>query len=221
MFTEVQTGARRRRILPPVLAHCALLVWLLHAPPPVFIAPSSVMAGVGGSAVTHLYWTGGPAQESAPSRSREQEQTHLIYRRHRATPSPERKMPEKAEQLAARATQQAPPAGSPYGSLLAGPTDGHEVRPALPVVSFDPVIGTADLPDGMEGSVIIEITIDEAGNVVQKMVVQSLTPAIDSKVMAAVSQWHFSPATRDGVAIASKQDVYYHFPLMQQQQYRR
>ena len=106
--------------------------------------------------------------------------------------------------------------------MLTGPAFGHEVRPALPVISFDPVIGTADLPNGIEGSVIVEITIDDAGNVVEKAVIQSLTPAIDSKVLAAVAQWHFRPATSDGVAIASKQDVYYHFPLLQQQQlYRR
>jgi hypothetical protein len=42
-------------------------------------------------------------------------------------------------------------------------------------------------------------------------VVQSLRPAIDAKVLAALESWHFLPATRDGVAIPSKQDVYYHF----------
>jgi len=42
-------------------------------------------------------------------------------------------------------------------------------------------------------------------------VVQSLGPAIDGKVLAALENWHFHPATRDGVPIASKQDVVYHF----------
>jgi hypothetical protein len=41
--------------------------------------------------------------------------------------------------------------------------------------------------------------------------VQSLGPAIDAKVMAALENWRFRPATRDGVPIPSKQDVVYHF----------
>jgi hypothetical protein len=43
------------------------------------------------------------------------------------------------------------------------------------------------------------------------MVVQSLGPAIDAKVLAALENWRFRPATRDGVPIPSKQDVVYHF----------
>ena len=92
-----------------------------------------------------------------------------------------------------------------------------KVRPALPIVSTDPAVVGSDLPSGLEGNVIVEITIDEAGNVVERSVIQSLTPVIDGKVLAAVEKWHFRPATRDGVAIASKQDVYYHFPASAQQ----
>ena len=39
----------------------------------------------------------------------------------------------------------------------------------------------------------------------------SLGPALDGKVLAALENWHFHPATRDGVPIPSKQDVVYHF----------
>ena len=88
---------------------------------------------------------------------------------------------------------------------------GDEIRPALPVSSSDPVVDAADLPPS-EGSVIVEVTIDEKGNIVRKSVIESLTPAIDAKVLAALENWRFLPATRNGVAIPSKQDVYYHFP---------
>jgi TonB family protein len=115
----------------------------------------------------------------------------------------------------------APPAGSPYGSLPSGLYSGQEVRPALPIVSVDPAIEPWDLPSGVEGNVIVEITIDEAGNIVQENLVQGLTPRIDGKVLEAIVKWHFRPATRDGVAIASKQDVYYHFPTPAQQQFQR
>jgi protein TonB len=87
---------------------------------------------------------------------------------------------------------------------------GPEIRPALPVVSPDPVFGSDAA--GLQGDVIVEITIDEAGNIVQKTVLQSLGPAIDGRVLAALEKWQFSPASKSGVPIPSKQDVYYHFP---------
>jgi TonB family protein len=80
----------------------------------------------------------------------------------------------------------------------------------LPVTTFEPIVDRSQLPGGVEGNCVVEITIDENGAVVDKAVVQSLGPAIDSQVLAAVERWHFRPATRDGVPIPSKQDVVYH-----------
>jgi TonB family protein len=102
-------------------------------------------------------------------------------------------------------------AGSLYGSLSYGSLAGIEVRPALPSVSFDPVV-QPDLLNGMTGDEIVEITIDSVGNIVEMKVLQSLGSAVDQKVLAALEKWHFIPATRDGVPIPSKQDVHYHFP---------
>jgi protein TonB len=103
------------------------------------------------------------------------------------------------------------PAGSPYGSLTEGPTSGQEIRPALPITTFEPAVSPGDLQGIAEGNVVVEITIDESGNIVAKSVVQSLGVALDARVLAALENWHFRPATRDGVPIPSKQDVVYHF----------
>jgi TonB family protein len=65
---------------------------------------------------------------------------------------------------------------------------------------------------GIEGDVIVEITIDEQGTIVQKVVLQSLGPAVDNRLLATLEQWHFTPAAKNGVPIPSKQDVHYHFP---------
>ena len=75
--------------------------------------------------------------------------------------------------------------------------------------AFDPVLGPGDLPH--EGDEVVEITIDETGNVTRTVVLESLGPAVDAKVLAVLQNWRFHPATRDGLAIASKQDVHYHF----------
>ena len=104
-------------------------------------------------------------------------------------------------------------AGSPLGSVSEGMLTGPDVRPALPITYPDPRVELSDLPGGTpEGDEIVEITIDAQGTIVQKIVISSLSPTVDAKVLAALGNWHFLPATRFGVPIPSKQDVHYHFP---------
>ncbi len=59
---------------------------------------------------------------------------------------------------------------------------------------------------------IVEVTIDTQGNVTETRVLQSLQQEIDDKVIATLRNWRFRPATVDGVAISSRQDVHFHFP---------
>ena len=124
----------------------------------------------------------------------------------------DRKLDAKAEAGESLAAKQLPPVGSPFGSLAQGTLYGQEIRPALPIFSPDPVFGSDELAGISSGDVVVEITINERGEIVQKIVVRSLGPAIDGRVLAALERWHFRPATRDGVPIPSKQDVYYHLP---------
>lgn len=102
------------------------------------------------------------------------------------------------------------PAGLPYGSMPGGPVYGDEIRPALPITTADPVVYPWELPDS-EGNVVVEITIDERGEIVRKTVLHSMGPKLDEKFLAALENWHFQPATHNGVAIASKQDAIFHY----------
>jgi len=103
------------------------------------------------------------------------------------------------------------PAGEMYGSLSYGTLSGPDVRAALPVVFPDPVIDASELA-GIAGDVVVEITIDDQGTVVEEILIRGLVPPVDQKVLAAIGRWRFRPATRNSVPVASKQDVYYHFP---------
>jgi protein TonB len=87
-----------------------------------------------------------------------------------------------------------------------------EARPAFPVVFPDPAIYPWQLPKGLQGDVIVEVTIDEQGSVTETRILQSLQQDVDAKVLATVKNWRFKPATVDGVAISSRQDVHFHFP---------
>ena len=64
-------------------------------------------------------------------------------------------------------------AGTPSGSLAQGPGSGIEAKPALPLVFPDPAIYPWQLK-GLQGDVIVEVTIDEQGNVTETRVLQSL-----------------------------------------------
>jgi TonB family protein len=200
--------------------HTVFLVWLLHAPAPIFVAPSSGLAGLHGATITHLYWPAASGEESAlpsPAKLADANAVPLMLSKQRArhasgpTP-PALHHPEDPTKTAEIADASAgASAGNPYGSLSDGQETGHEIRPALPVFTFEPVVDRSQLPGGVEGNCVIEITIDEAGAVVATSVVQSLGASIDAQVRSAVEHWKFRPATRDGVPIPSKQDVVYHF----------
>ena len=59
---------------------------------------------------------------------------------------------------------------------------------------------------------VVEVTIDENGSVVKTKVLQTVGYGIDQICVATLLQWRFTPAKIDGVSVASRQDVYFHFP---------
>ena len=199
-------GRQRLAILFALALQSLPVVLLILAARPIFIAPSSLATGNNGYAVTHLYWPAALPLATATSATR------LAWHK----PAP---VPPKSALLAqvtphvslADQTEHASSAGSPLGSSTQGASFGHDVRPALPLAEHDPIVNTDDLPGHLEGTIVVEITIDTAGNIVGKSVLQSLGPSIDNAVLSALDGWRFRPATRDSVPVASKQDVVYHF----------
>ena len=103
--------------------------------------------------------------------------------------------------------------GSPYGARVPGaPLTGHEVIPALPQVFPDPAVSRADLPPGVQGDVVVEVTIDEQGNVIELKLIRGIGYGIEDRVLATLRQWRFRPASKDGVTIASQHIVTFHYP---------
>ena len=96
--------------------------------------------------------------------------------------------------------------------MIDGPITGHEVHVAYPVVYPDPPVARSELPRDLQGDVIIEVTIDSQGNVVETRILHAIGHGIDEKIMATLRLWHYQPATLDGVPVASKHDVHFHFP---------
>jgi TonB family protein len=211
MFSQVHSGLSKRQTTLlgiSLTLHFAFLGWILHSPTPIFVAPISVVQGQSGSSLTRIYFGG------QSGISLEHPNPRLTFQRPPKVAKAHRMEPPDAKLEAGNITMAnrpgGPAAGSLYGSLSVGTFIGPEIRPALPVVSPDPFFGSDAAT--LQGDVIVEITIDEQGNIVQKIVLQSVNPAVDERILAALEKWHFIPASKNGSPIPSKQDVYYHFP---------
>jgi TonB family protein len=196
MFHIPKRGSRTQSawLLTSFLFHCVLLFLLLYRAP-IFVKPSSVAWGLHGQSEHLIYFPRATSEREPDSKP-----PVLPLKA-------ERKVPKKPESMVDSSR-----AGVPAGSLFQGPAAGTEARPALPIVFPDPEIHSWQLPQGLQGDVIVEVTIDEQGSVTETRVLQSLEHGIDEKVLATVRGWRFKPATVDGVAISSRQDVHFHFP---------
>jgi len=228
MFAPLLAGRCRERVIAlsiSLLVHAIFLGWLLRSPAPTFLTPSFLVKGENGKYITHLYWPGKDSEIATDATSgtsfnarNRMAKEHLTWNRVNVAKNAARLLDQTNDGADSKtdiagSTVHPRAAGSPYGSVSDGSLSGPDVRPALPIVSPDPRIEVADLPDGIrEGDEIIEITIDAQGNIVQTIVISSLSSTVDAKVLAALENWHFLPATRFGVPIPSKQDVHYHFP---------
>jgi outer membrane biosynthesis protein TonB len=227
MFASLNPqSARRQRVwlAGSLLLHGALLAWVLYPPEPRLLMATSIAHGQNGRVVARLYWETQSPDDSSASSSPQATQK---YRRQRL--GQQRLVWMQNTQLAKLPAPAAVPnaedksqtqtlsneghgakAGASYGTLYRGPAFGDEIRPALPTATSDPVVYPWQLPD-TSGNEVIEITIDERGEIVRKVVLASLGPEIDAKCLAALDNWHFHPATHNGVPIASKQDAIFPF----------
>ena len=177
---------------------------------PVFVKPLLLAHGEGGSATPSSVVLYAPndlqvaAAErqpllSLPASARQKKERTMLRKRTNALEEAE-KTPNAAE------------AGSEQGSAYDGLSSGDEIKPALPATFQDLKIYRSELPSGLQGDVIVEITIDAQGAVVAERLLQGLGHGVDERVIAVLRDWRYRPATRNGVAIPSKYDVHFHFP---------
>jgi TonB family protein len=97
-----------------------------------------------------------------------------------------------------------PPPATPDGPRsLAAPTKIKDVRPAYPPEA---------MAAGIQGVVVVEVSIDTEGHVRGAKVLRSI-PELDEAALAAVRQWEFAPAVSQGVAVPVVATVTVNFTL--------
>ncbi len=74
------------------------------------------------------------------------------------------------------------------------------MKPPARTYYVEPVYPSVALAVKEEGTVTLEATIDEAGNVKDLKVIGS-RPLLDKAAMEAVSKWRYTPTRLNGVAV--------------------
>jgi protein TonB len=213
-LTQSQSARRRRwnfAICLSAAFHLVLVILFCWPSVPIFVKPALVAHGEGGSAIPgsvvliyvpndlQITVANTPPHLSLPASAHKKPQKTTLRKRTNVIEEAE-KTPDRAE------------VGAENGSAYDGLASGDEVKPALPVAFQDLKIYRSELPTGIQGDVIVEITIDAQGTVVEERLLQGLGHGVDDRVIAVLRDWRFRPATRNGVAIPSKHDVHFHFP---------
>ena len=186
----------------------ALVVWICS---PRYLHESAALRGKDGDRSAIALVSPGV---SAPFRAKsiaepEDHKLHLPPRRRIRTVAPEPPVEASAstENKQANATP-----GSQNGSLSFGLTGNHDVHIAYAVFAPDPPIERTKLPEWIRGDVVVEVAINEKGDVVETRVLKSLGFGLDDVIVDTLRRWRYQPAKVDGVPVASKHDVYFHFP---------
>jgi protein TonB len=194
-------------------AHLALLaVIVLHNPKIFDVGPEWLAHGDGPHSYQLIYVA--PDNDASPP-----DAAKLLYpkqpgkTRPRAQSEPPKPAAEPQQPVAdADPGDHNSHAGSALGTVIDGPVTGHEVHVAYPTVYPDPPVDRGELPRDLVGDVIVEVTIDSTGAVVETKIVQAIGHGIDEKIAETLRRWHYQPATLDGTPVASRHDVHFHFP---------
>ena len=82
---------------------------------------------------------------------------------------------------------------------------------ALVVAHPSPDPDLTRLPTGTRGDVVVDVVIDKTGRIAKFTMTRGLGHGVDETVLAAVKQWTFQPATRNGVPVDSEQELLFHY----------
>jgi TonB family protein len=216
MFTGLHPASsafrRNRAVGLSVATHLALLALIaFHNSRAIDLSSTSLAFGDGAHTYKLVYFPPSANNEASPQKD------SLLFSSRLTKPKPrsqltKRNLDRQPVVNNADAADRNSQAGSPLGTMIDGPITGHEVHVAYPVIYPDPPVERSALPRDLTGDVVIEVTIDSQGNVVETKIVQSIGHGIDEKIEVTLRRWHYQPATLDGTPVASRHDVHFHFP---------
>ena len=100
------------------------------------------------------------------------------------------------------------PGGGP-GAIVKQPEPAPEAK--APVVVMPEIVHFENAPyppeaekAGLQGDVVLKLTVDKEGNVSEAVVLEPAGHGFDEAAQAAALKFKYKPATRDGVPFAAK-----------------
>jgi protein TonB len=121
-------------------------------------------------------------------------------------------IPKIAAPVAAKTATSTPSTvvGTDTGSGNDALGDGN-ITLALELAHPYPKPDLSRMPSGTRGDVIVDVVIDKTGKIAKSTLARGLGNGIDETVLATIQQWTFQPATRNGVPVASEQELLFHY----------
>lgn len=129
--------------------------------------------------------------------------------RRKPVPSPSVPAPVPAQPVVAAAATDAP-VKTDTSSGVDALGDG-DTTVALVVVHPHPQPDLSQLPPGTSGDVIVDVVIDKTGRIAKFTMTRGMGHGVDQTVLATIQQWTFQPATRNGIPVASEQELLFHY----------
>jgi len=96
-------------------------------------------------------------------------------------------------------------------STLGAGTGSQDAEPALPLYFPSPGVPDRSLLPTAEQNVIVEVDISAVGEVTDEKLIRGLGNGLDQIVLDTVRGWRFHPATLNGTAVASVEDLVFPF----------
>ena len=90
-------------------------------------------------------------------------------------------------------------------------SDAEDASPAFPVYSPKPPVTDRSLLPASEQKIVVDVKLNELGEVVDEKMVRGLGNRLDQVAMDVVKTWRFQPATLNGKPVASEAEVIFPF----------
>jgi TonB family protein len=210
---ETSTLRGRSGVMVSVGIHAAVIALLLiggavrmrvHTAPPAKVGFLATLEIAGGAHRVSI-----PSFE-APNTSKAEKAEHVK--------DPETKVmdPTKAAHKEKETPSVLPVDSSGKGTGTAAAGDGADAQnatPAFPVFSPKPPVADRALLPAAEQHIVVDVNVNEAGDVTGETLVKGMGNALDQIVMDTVKTWRFHPATVNGNPVASEAELIFPFNL--------
>ncbi len=191
---------RRSAVVSAALHTCLLLLLFTHFHFGAKVAPYRLPGTENGVRTLTYFSAGNP-------------QPHTLD-----APVKDAKVEKKAVDMAHDALEPAKPESAPAAQADAGPGDAVKsgvgegnISIALQKVFPYPKPDLSSMAHGTSGDVILDAVIDEHGKISALTLLKGLSDPINQNVIATVEQWSYTPAMKDGVPVASEQELHFHY----------